>query len=249
MNRLPLGLILLVVASILIYFGLAQRLLDRMRLSDKTALGVIAALIVGSFIDIPIMKNVSVNVGGGLVPVGLAVYLLTRAGTTKEWGRALIAAVATTTIIYVLGSYIMTGEPSERGTFLDPLYIYPLVGGGVAYLLGRSRRSAFVAGTLGVLGLDIVHWVWISVTNTPSTVNIGGAGAFDSIVVAGLVAVLLAEVIGETRERLQGGPESEGHDPALLQNLKDLDEQKNNQDIDRRVDTFEKNEKMGGEDK
>jgi uncharacterized membrane protein len=147
--------------------------------------------------------------------------------------RALLAAVATTAVIYVLGSYIMTGEPSEGGLFLDPLYIYPLVGGTVAYLLGRSRRSAFVAGSLGVLGLDIVHWVWLSTTGTPGTVNIGGAGAFDSIVVAGLVAVLLAEIVGETRERIQGGPESEGHDPALLRNLQSMD----------------KNEKTDGEDK
>ncbi|PKM89804.1 MAG: hypothetical protein CVU87_04115 [Firmicutes bacterium HGW-Firmicutes-12] len=233
MNRLPLGLILLVVVSILVYFGLAQRLLDRMRLSDKTALGVIAALIVGSFIDIPLGQEVSINVGGALVPIGLAIYLLMKAGTTKEWVRSLLAAGATTAVIYVLGSYIMTGEPSGRGLFLDPLYIYPLVGGTVAYLLGRSRRGAFVAGSLGVLGLDIVHWVWLSVTRTPGTVNIGGAGAFDSIVVAGLVAVMLAEIVGETRERLQGGPESEGRDPDLIKNLKPMD----------------KNEKMDGEDK
>lgn len=223
MDRLPLGLILLVAVSILIYFGLAHRLLDRMRLTDKAALGVVAALIVGSFIDIPIMRDVSVNVGGGLVPIALAVYLLIRAGTAKEWLRALFAAAATTGVIYFLGSYVMRGDPGEKAFYLDPLYIYPLVGGLVAYLLGRSRRAAFIAGTLGVLGLDIVHWVWLGVTNTPGTVNIGGAGAFDSIVVAGLAAILLAEIIGETRERLQGGPQTEGRDPELIKNLKEPD--------------------------
>lgn len=221
MDRLPLGLILLVVVSILIYLGVAQRLLDRMRLSDKAALAVVAALVVGSFIDIPLGRDVSLNVGGALVPIGLAVYLLSKAGTAWEWGRALIAAAATTGTIYLLGSYLMTGEPSDGRTYLDPLYIYPLVGGGIAYLLGRSRRSAFVAATLGVLGLDLIHWAYLMVTGTPGTVNIGGAGAFDSIVVAGLVAVLLAEIIGETRERLQGGPEAEDRDPALLSHLKD----------------------------
>lgn len=245
MNRLPLGLILLAVVSILIYFGLAQRLLDRMRLTDKAALGVVAALIVGSFIDIPIMRDVSVNVGGALVPIGLSVYLLIKAGTTKEWVRALLGAAATTAIIYFLGSYLMTGEPSERGFFLDPLYIYPLVGGAVAYLLGRSRRAAFIAGTLGVLGLDIVHWIWLAATRTPGTVSIGGAGAFDSIVVAGLVAVLLAEIIGESRERLQGGPKSEGHDPALLKNLRDLD----SQDFSARNKEDKSVDKMEGEDR
>lgn len=227
MNRLPLGMILLVIASILVYFGLAQRLLDRMRLSDKGALAVIGALIVGSFIDIPLWRGntqVSLNVGGALVPVGLAVYLLMKTGTSKEWVRTLIATIATAGSIYLLGSFVMSGDPGERTGIIDPLYIYPLVGGTVAYLLGRSRRAAFIAATLGVLSLDLIHWIWLATTGTPGTVNIGGAGAFDSIVVAGLVAVLLAELIGETRERLQGGPESEGRDPDLVRNLRGIGE-------------------------
>jgi uncharacterized membrane protein len=225
--RLPIGMLVLVIASILIYFGLAQRLLDRMRLSDKTALAVIAALIVGSFIDIPLSRGniqASINVGGALVPIGLAVYLLVTAGTTKEWVRALGASVVTGAVVYYLGHFLMKGDPGDR-TVIDPLYVYPLVGGTIAYLVGRSRRAAFVAATMGVLSLDLIHWFWLISTRTPGTVNIGGAGAFDSIVIAGLVAILLAEVIGETRERLQGGPESEGRDPALISHLKTVPKQ------------------------
>lgn len=222
MNRLPLGLIILLVVSILVYFGVAQRLLDRMRLSDKGALVIIGALIAGSFIDIPISRGniqVAVNVGGALVPVGLAVYLLVKAGTPKEWMRALGATIITGLVIYLAGSVLMKGDPGERYNLIDPLYVYPLVGGVVAYLAGRSRRSAFIAATLGVLSLDVVHWLWLVNNKIPGNVYIGGAGAFDSIVIAGLIAVLLAEVIGESRERLQGGPSSVNRDPDLLQNL------------------------------
>ncbi len=222
-SRLPFGTIMLVVLSVLVYFGLAQRLLDRMRLTDKQALVVLGALIVGSFIDIPLSRGniqVTLNVGGALVPVGLAIYLFTKAGTTKEGGRTVVATVATAGIIYFLGSFMMTGDPRDRMTLLDPLYVYPLVGGVTAYLVGRSRRAAFVAATLGVLSLDLIHFIWLSSTGMPGTVHIGGAGAFDSIVFAGLVAVLLAELFGETRERLQGGPATEGRDPELLQHLK-----------------------------
>jgi uncharacterized membrane protein len=221
LTRLPLGTIVLVAASILVYFGLAQRLLDRMRLTDKSALAIIAVLIIGSFIDIPLLRGntqISLNVGGALVPIGLAIYLLSKAGTTKELVRSLVATAATTAAIYFLGSVVMKGDPGD--TIVDPLYIYPLVGGTVAYILGRSRRAAFIAATMGVLFLDLIHLGWLFSTGTPGTVNIGGGGAFDSIVVAGLVAILLAEVIGETRERLQGGPEAEGHDPSLLKNLR-----------------------------
>ncbi|HOB81255.1 MAG TPA: DUF1614 domain-containing protein [Peptococcaceae bacterium] len=223
MTRLPLGTIVLVVVSLLVYFGLAHRLLDRMRLTDKQALIVLGALIVGSFIDIPLSRgniNVTLNVGGALVPLGLAVYLLTRAGTTKEWGRSLLATAVTAGLIYFLGSILMTNEPYDRRTILDPLYVYPLVAGVTAYVLGRSRRAAFVAATLGVLSLDVIHYFWLLSKGVPGTVHFGGAGAFDSIVFAGLVAILLAEIFGESRERLQGGPISEGHAPSLLKHLR-----------------------------
>jgi len=222
LNGLPIGTITLVILSGLVYFGLAQRLLDRMRLSDKEALVIIGALVIGSFIDIPLSKGnieVSVNVGGALVPVVLAFYLLYKAGTTREVVRALLATVVTAGVIYFLGSIVMKGDASDRMTLIDPLYLYPLVGGTTAYLLGRSRRAAFVAATLGVLSLDIIHFFWLVSTGTPGTVNMGGAGAFDSIVIAGLVAILLAEIIGETRERLQGGPATKGRDPELLKHL------------------------------
>ena len=222
MNRLPLGTIILVVLSLLVYFGLAHRLLDRMRLSDKGALTVLIALIVGSFIDIPLARgnvDVTLNLGGALVPVALAVYLLYKAGTTKELVRTIIATVVTAGIIFLIGSVLMKGDPGDRFAMIDPLYVYPLVGGITAYVIGRSRRAAFVAATLGVLSQDLIHLFWLNTNRVSGTVNIGGAGVFDSIVIAGLVAILLAELLGEARERLQGGPVSEGRDPELLQHL------------------------------
>ncbi len=222
MTRFPLGIIVLIVVSVLVYFGLAHRILDRMRISDKMALGIIAAMIIGSFIDIPISLgrvNASVNIGGGLVPVGLAIYVLTRAGTPKEWIRALIATGVTAVAVYYTGSILMKGDPGGTFDIIDPIWIYPIIGGFTAYIAGRSRRSAFIAAILGVLLLDVFNWVYLVTTRTPGRVNIGGAGAFDSIVMAGIIAVLLAEIVGETRERLQGGPATRGRPAELLENL------------------------------
>ncbi|MGI6226058.1 MAG: DUF1614 domain-containing protein [Peptococcales bacterium] len=229
--RINLGVIILLAISILIYFGLAQRVLDRMRLSDKSAFLVIAALIVGSFIDIPLYRgniNISINVGGGIVPLALSGYLLSKAGTSKEKIRALVGALITGIIIYLIGSVLMRGGHNEFNTILDPIYIYPLVAGLTAYIIGRSRRAAFIAATIGVLLLDIFHTFYLLSKGIPGTVHVGGAGAFDSIVLAGIIAVLLAELIGEGRERLQGGPDSRGRDPQLINNLKEIEAQEQN---------------------
>jgi len=229
LERFPVGIIILIVVSILIYLGLAHRALDRMRLSDRGALVVIAAIILGSFINIPLgflPFTTSVNVGGALVPIGLAIYLLLRAGTAKEWIRALAGAAITAVAVYVVGSLINTGttmEPAGRFAFIDAIYLYPLAGGIVAYLIGRSRRAAFIAATLGVLLVDIFHYVWLlGQPGAPQNyaVAIGGAGAFDTIVLAGIVAILLAELIGESLERFAGGPKIEGRPPELIKALK-----------------------------
>jgi len=217
MANFPFGLITLVAVSILIYFGTAHRVLDRLRLSDKAALAVIAAIIVGSFVDIPFSARVSVNLGG-IIAVGLAVYVLLGAGTNYEKIRAVVAAAVTGLILF-LAARFLGAEPEE--IFIDPIYIYPLAAGIVGYIAGRSRRGAFFAAVIGVLALDVSQYVYLVRSGVRGTVNIGGAGAFDSLILAGILAVLLAEVIGESVERVQGGPETEGRPEELLKNLRE----------------------------
>ncbi|KJS17002.1 MAG: hypothetical protein VR69_06790 [Peptococcaceae bacterium BRH_c4b] len=227
MTRLPIGMIVLIIVSALIYFGLAQRVLDRLKLSDKGALIVVAALIAGSFITIPISGGrfpVTINVGGALVPLGVAIYLLVKAGTTKEWLRALVGSVVTTLAIWSVGSLMQRGataEPGGRFGYIDSLWMYPLVAGIVGYLAGRSRRGAFISATLSLVIFDIGYYIWLLNSGAPAgRVDLGGAGMFDATVVAGIFAVLLAEAVGEVRERMAGGPTRKGKPPELASALR-----------------------------
>lgn len=217
MANFPFGMIALIVVSILIYFGLAHRVLDRMRLNDRSALIVIAAIIVGSFIDVPITPRITINLGG-TITVGLAIYVLLGAGTTWEKVRALIAAAVTGLVLFLAARYL-GAEPEQ--IFIDPIYIYPLVAGIVGYLAGRSRRGAFFAAVIGVLALDVGQYIYLARTGVRGVVHVGGGGAFDSLVLAGILAVLLAEFIGESLERIQGGPRTEGRPDDLVKNLRE----------------------------
>lgn len=217
MANFPLGLVALIIVSVLIYFGAAHRVLDRMRLSDKAALAVIAAIIAGSFIDIPLSNRVTLNVGGSIT-VLIALYLLIGAGTAFEKVRAVIAAVITGLVLFLAGR-VLGAEPEN--VVIDAVYIYPLVAGIVGYLAGRSRRSAFFAAVMGVLSLDLTQYMYLQRTGINGVVHIGGAGAFDSLVLAGILAVLLAELVGETLERMQGGPKTEGRPRELIKNLRE----------------------------
>jgi len=111
MRNFPIGLIGLVVVSILIYFGVAHRVLDKLRMNDKSALAVIAAIIVGSFIDIPLGPRLTINVGG-FIAVILAVYVWLGAGTAFEKIRSLIAAVVVGLALFIAGRYL-GAEPEQ----------------------------------------------------------------------------------------------------------------------------------------
>lgn len=200
---MSVGLTLLVIVTILVLLGVCRGVLDKMGLNDRQALIITGALFVGGLIpDIPLGGEVYVNIGGALIPLAVCVYLIVRAGTAKERVRALIGALVTGLAVYWLGRF-MPDEPEAIA--FDPNYIYGLAGGLTAYLLGRSRRGAFVAGVLGVMGADIYQAVELRARGVNQALHLGGAGAVDVTVIAGLTGVILAEVVGEIIERVTRG--------------------------------------------
>lgn len=192
------GLILLSAVSALILFGVAQRVLDRMQLSDRAALIITAAIFFGALVPDIRAGKVAVNLGGAVVPLGVCVWLLIKTDTRKEVMRALFGSVLTAAAVYALGR-LLPAEPEEMA--VDPNYVYGIAGGVIAYVLGRSRRAAFICGVLGVVLADIavalINWA----NGVDTTLVLGGAGAMDTVVISGLSAVLLAEFAGELLER------------------------------------------------
>ena len=203
---MSIGMVLLTVLALLILFGVGQRVLDRMYLTDRQALLMVAAIFVGGWLPDLQFGRVTLNIGGALIPLGICIYLLVRAGTNKERIRALVAAVLTGAAVYLLGR-IMPADPIQ--TYIDPNYVYGLAAGVVAYLLGRSRRAAFFAGVVGVLLADIAVGVVNWANGIDQTLHLGSAGALDAVVISGLLAVLLAEFVGEALERLTSGAAKE----------------------------------------
>jgi hypothetical protein len=213
--RLPVGSITLLIALVLVYFGVAQRLLDRMRLTDRIALLFLGAMLVGSYLPpIPLSSRLGLNVGGGLVPIALALWLWFTADEAREKWRAFFATAIGSVVIYAATAYL-PGDPQTM--FLDPMYMYALLAGLTAYIIGRSRRASFVAGVLSVVVNDLIYATQLAVRGYPGRTVIGGAGVFDTVVVAGLLAVLLAELVGETRERLEGGHKVDVQVPPVVE--------------------------------
>lgn len=198
--RMSIGMILLLVCALLILFGVLQRVLDRMALTDRQALLCVAAIFIGGWLPDIDLGMVTINIGGALIPIIVCVYLFLHAGSAKERMRAAVASAVNAASVYAIG-LLFPADPARMP--FDPLILYGIAGGIVSWLLGRSRRSAFIAGILGVILADILVGITVWFRGIAQAIHIGSAGALDAIVLSGLTAVLLCELVGETMERIQ----------------------------------------------
>ena len=196
---MSIGTIVLTVVAVLIFFGALERVLDRMHLTDRAALLLIAAMFVGTLLPNIQLGRVSLGIGGAVIPLGVCVYLLIRANESREVWRSLIGAVLTGAAVFGL-SMLLPDEPEEM--FMDPNLLYGLAGGAIAWLLGRSRRGAFICGVTGVILADVATAILNWSRGVDQQLVLGGAGIADTVVISGVLAVLLAELVGEIVERI-----------------------------------------------
>ncbi|WP_243149748.1 stage II sporulation protein P [Thermaerobacter sp. PB12/4term] len=195
---------LLIGLAILVLLGVTHQVLDRMRLSKTAALVLLGLMIAGTFLpEVSLGPRVSVDLGGALVPAAVAIYLLVTADHAFERRRALVASLWTAAAVYASDWFLPSDPGGGRWWLMDPLWAPVVVAAVFGYLAGRSRRSAFIAATLGVLLVDLIGAVTGSLRGIPGAwANLGGGGVLDAVVLAGVGAVTLAELVGETREWL-----------------------------------------------
>ena len=104
-------------------------------------------------------------------------------------------------------------SPDEpEAIWIDPNYLYGLAAGVIGYIFGRSRRGAFIAGVLGVILMDVWQGIELRMNGIDQAVHLGGAGAVDVVVISGLLAVMLSELIGEILERAARGSNPRGRE-------------------------------------
>lgn len=219
---LPVFLFLLLL--ILLPFVFAQVLvtaLVKLRLDPAVALLIIAGILLGSVINIPITRIVrheemkyqplgvfglyhywpqfqqirnetiiAVNVGGCLIPAGLALYeILNLVASNGQYLMTLVLAVGLNA-----GICYWLARPVEGMGIAIPAFIPPISAVLSALILapGEAPAVAFVAGVLGpLIGADLLHLRDIHRIAT-GMASIGGAGTFDGIVLSGILAAYLA---------------------------------------------------------
>lgn len=130
--------------------------------------------------------QVSVNLGGCVIPLALSIYLYINSDLSVT---VTLLGIAITTSI----SYLFSRPIPGLGIGM-PILIAPVSAALVGLLLSpdQSAPLAYISGVLGVLiGADLLHLKAIPKLGAPQA-SIGGAGTFDGIFITGIVAALLA---------------------------------------------------------
>ena len=195
---MSVSLWILTVILLLLMFGAGQRILDQLRLNDKQAIMLIILIMIGIIIPpVKISKYFSFSIGGFLIPFGICVYLLISAGC-RDRLRALFGTLLSAGIIYGL-EWLMPAKTPED-VVIDPMFIYGIVSGIVAYALGRSRRNAFICSVFGISLAMLVQFIINMALGAPTSLGLGVGGAFGTIIISTLISVGLCEFLGRAFE-------------------------------------------------
>ncbi|HQU14673.1 MAG: hypothetical protein B7Z66_04930 [Chromatiales bacterium 21-64-14] len=219
---LPFFLFLLVafiVLLVLLEVGVLRYAYERIGIDRRYVASLLLLSLLGSYINIPVAQLaghqvlsgqsvdfygmryvipmvvdwpgtvIAVNVGGALIPTVVSLYLVVKNGLYQPAlaGIAIVAAVCH-----------FLAHPVPGLGIAEPVFVPPVVTAAVALLLARRHAAplAYISGSLGTLiGADLLNLGKIQGLGAP-VASIGGAGTFDGIFMTGILAVVLAGLVG-----------------------------------------------------
>lgn len=219
---LLIALVILIIP--LFIFGMIGAAFTRLGFSWISALAIVLLMLFGSFVNIPLYRfkrdmvrvspdtnaifgsgspwpadpvwetQISINLGGAILPICLSFYLLYQAVSIT--GLSLLIPVGAGILLVALVTFFATRPIPGAGLHV-PLLIPALT----ALLMGLllfggagipTMVTAFVSGTIGVLlGGNVVQLSRIKDLEVP-LVSIGGAGTFGSVFICCILPALVA---------------------------------------------------------
>jgi uncharacterized membrane protein len=153
-----------------------------------------------------VQQVLAINVGGAIVPLVFSIHLLLQASTSVG------AAIAATLVVAAAARLLARPVPGQGITLpaLVPSLVAALAARGFVHVAGLPISSAapvaYIAGTMGcLLGADLLTLpATLGGRLVPAdapraaggnfVISIGGAGVFDGIFLAGIVAPFLATI-------------------------------------------------------
>ena len=219
---LLIGLVILLIP--LLILGVIGAAFTRLGLSWITALALVLLILAGSFVNIPVYRIqrdmiravpfdsagnelaapftvppvwetvISVNIGGGIIPVCIAIYMVHQA--VMVTGTAVIVPVALSAVLVMITTFVSTREVAGVGIrvpvlipALTALLVGVLLSGGTGL---TAAVTALAGGTFGTIaGGNLAHLFHARDLEVPE-VSIGGFGTFGAVFLCCVLPALIA---------------------------------------------------------
>jgi uncharacterized membrane protein len=216
-----ISLIILLIP--LLVLGIIGAAFTRLGLSWIAALALVMLMLLGSFVNIPLCRvrrdmiravpgnsfgnelsnpraaspvwdtTISVNIGGGIIPVGIAAYMIYQGSAIA--GTALFLPVFVCMALVAVFTFVSTHEFAGTGIRV-PLFFPALTAlvAGVLLSGGAGLAAAVTAlagGTIGTLtGGNLAHLYRVRDLEVPD-VSIGGCGTFGAVFLCCILPALI----------------------------------------------------------
>jgi len=219
---LIIGFVILLIP--LLILGVIGAAFTRLGLSWVAALALVLLILAGSFVNIPLYRIrrdmiravpldsdgnepalpfavppvwdtvISINLGGGILPVCIAAYMVYQAVVIA--GTALLVPVALCAFLVMVISFVSTRDAAGIGIrvpFIIPAMTALLAGVLLSGSTGLPAAvTALVGGTLGTLsGGNLAHLYRVRDLEVPE-VSIGGFGTFGAVFLCCILPALIA---------------------------------------------------------
>ena len=203
---------ILVGLVILTLIGLLRHAYTALGLHPFTVTMVLLGSLLGSYVNIPLVRLpnervvsrevveimgvpflapvevdwpgtvLAINVGGAVIPILLSFYLLVR---YRLWGSGLAAIAIVAFFVHQMAT------PIPGVGISVPTVVPPLLAAFAGLVLSRRYAAplAYIGGCIGVLvGADLLNLGDLQSLGAP-VASIGGAGTFDGVFLTGVIAV------------------------------------------------------------
>ena len=190
---MTIGLILLALSAIFLFFGGSEKFFSKLGIPSKAAFLIVLALVLGTIIpQLNFGNALSLNLGGFLIPLAVMTALLFRCDDAGERMKALLSIAAVAAVCVAVRMLV----PSlSAGLAVTISVVTGFVGAAVSCIVTGSRVPALVGALGGVVLGDVVTSLVYRFFIDGSQVSLGTAGAFDAVVIGVVFTVIISETL------------------------------------------------------
>lgn len=195
---MPWGISIIAAMAVLLLFGVGRKTAKRLGLNKTLAILLLLVTAAGLLIpDIRIGSALTINLGGFLFPLIVAIYIFAKA-RPGQIGHGLICALAVTAVMLAASYFI---SPVPEGIIAEPGLLYGVIAGLTAFIAGFNSVSALSGLLSGLVLWDVILGLlyrYYYGLNVP--VELGMYSFGDTLALAFIICAFLASLTAERAE-------------------------------------------------